>query len=200
MAKGAQVQVDTTGLRRAIARLQGLSAKKVEQVTKRSRSTLARRLRAEAARQVAKHQLNLSARQVSPYIQVKQGSTSSLDYVAVTASAERLPLRAYKAKISKRAGVTVQTWRDQPVQRLPHAFGRGRDAWQRIPATAGYESGPSGLVHRLPIVQRKGPSLRRALQDTGRGGAHNRQQVVDNLNAFARQVLAAEIERLLNVT
>lgn len=198
MSKG--VVVETTGLRKVIARLQGFSEKKIKQVTERSRATLARRLRAEAARQVSEHQLNLSPRQISPYINVQQGQTTALDYVAVTASPERLPLRAFRARFSKRSGVTVQTWRDAPAIRLPHAFARGRDAWQRIPAVAGYESGPSGLVHRLPIVQRKGPSMRRTLQNSTKGGAHQRQQVVDNLNQFARQTLAAEIQRLLSST
>lgn len=199
MSKGALVHVDVTGLRTAIARLKGYSSKKVESAKKKATASLRRQLRAEAARQVSEHQLNLSARQISPYVNVKSSSTAAGDFVAVTASNERVPLRAFKPRFNKRTGVTVQTWRDAPVIRLPHAFARGRDAWQRIPATAGFESGPSGLVHRLPIVQRKGPSMRRTLQNTTKGGAHQRQKVVDNLSNFARKTLAAEIQRQLNL-
>jgi hypothetical protein len=197
MAKGAKVFVDTTGIRRAVQRLDRFSTKRMEQIRQRSIGTVRRRLRAEAAREISEHQLNLSPRQISPYINVKAGKAGGMDYVAVTASDQRLPLRLFKARYSKKSGVTVQTWRDAPPVRLPHAFKRGNEFWQRIPAGPGQERGPSGLVHRLPIVQRKGPSLKRTLQPTRHGGAHKLQTVVDNLSRFARDCLADEIQRHL---
>lgn len=172
MAKGARVTVDTTALRRAALRVEQYGSRKLRQVTSRAKSTLTRRLRAETARQVAEHQLNLTPRQISPHIQVRHGSTSDADYVSVTASARRLPLSDYKPRVSKGRGATVTTWLDMPPLRLPHAFQHGGSRarpriFQRIPSRYPGDVGPSGLVHRLPIVQRKGPSLRRTLQPAG---------------------------------
>lgn len=200
MPKGARVVIDVSGLRRAAAQIRGVPDRKVKQAVQRTRATLARSLRAAAARQVAEKQLNLPARAVSPYIRVDQGSAGGFDYVAVTASNTRLPLQAFRPKVSKTSGVTVTTWLDSPAKRLPHAFARpGKGIWQRTPARNGMPSGPSGLVHRTPVVARKGPSLRRTLQPAGPGrlAAHRRDDVVAELLSFGRNVLAREIERQL---
>ena len=196
--KGALVFIDTTGLRRIAARLQALSPAKQEQVRKRAIASMRRGLKAETARQVSAHQLNLSARAISPYIKVKVGKAGELDYVAVYASDARLPLSAYKPRVNRQTGVTATTWRDSGQKRYPHAFKR-RDGkpgiWQRIPDTAGNTR--SGLVDRLPIVQRKGPSLDRALQPNRHGGDHGRAAVVSYLLDFGQQKLHVEMQRLL---
>lgn len=199
LPKGARVVIDVSGLRRAAAQIRGVPDRKVKQAVQRTRATLARSLRAEAARQVSEKQLNLSARTISPYIRVDQGTAAGFDYVAVTASNTRLPLQAFRPKVSKTSGVTVTTWLDSPAKRLPHAYGYKGGVWQRTPARNGMPSGPSGLVHRTPVVQRKGPSLRRTLQPAGPGrlAAHRRDDVVAELLSFGRNVLSREIERQL---
>lgn len=192
------VFLNTSGLRRVTARIERLSPANLAKVQQRAVSSMRRSLKAEAARAVSEVQLNLSARAIAPYIEVKDGKAGGIDYVSVTASKARLPLSAYKPKFSKRAGSTVVTWKDSAPVVMPHAFRRGREAWQRIPdpraATA------SGLVGRLPIVLRKGPSLKRALEKVGPSqNDHGREEVVNRLMEFGRAKLAAEIQRLLQL-
>lgn len=198
MAKGARVTLDATPLRRAAQQVAGIS-RRAEQIQSRARATLVRRLRAEAARQISELQLNLRPRQISRHIGVRQGRAGGMDHISVTASATRLPLQAFRPRAIRRAGFVVQTWRDAPPIRLPHAWRRTRtEIWQRIPSPYPGDVGPSGLVHRLPIVQRKGPSLKRTLQPHGKSpNEHRRQEVVERLCDFAQHTLADEIQRLL---
>ena len=107
-------------------------------------------------------------------------------------------------------GVTVTTWRDTGPQQYAHAFKRRDKAgiWQRIPWKAGLKSrdragnrrggrdaAPSGLVQRLPIVQRKGPSLHRVFQFGGKYASH--VDIRPKLNTYAEQVFSAELARLI---
>lgn len=190
------VTLDTSGLKRITERIARLSPKEMEKLRKRANASVARAMKAEAARAISEIELNLSPRQISRYLQTKLGHAGDVDYVSVFASDTRLPLTAFKPRFSKSSGVSVTTWRDSPAYVLPHGFRRNRNqVWQRIPG-----KGPSGLVGRLPIVQRKGPSLKRALQKTGPQKAwkdHGRQQVVDRIKAFGQEKLASEIRRLL---
>lgn len=202
MAKGSLVNFDTSGLMRHVDRLRQTPAK-LEQVRKRSIATLSRRLKAEAARQVSEVQLNLSPGQIAPFINVKHTTGGNVDYVSVTASRDRIPLKAYKAKVSKKSGATVTTWKDAAPVQLPHAFKRpDGNVWQRVPykGQKGADRAPSGLVQRLPIVVRKGPSMKRALQPAGPSkNDHGREQVVAHLMEFGQSILSAEIKRLLSL-
>lgn len=201
--KGSRVNFDTSGLRRIAARIENLSAQNLEKVRARAVSSMVRSVKAETARQVSEVQLNLSVRAISPHILVRTGKAGDTDYVSVFASTARLPLSAFKPSISKSRGVTVKTWRDSPPLRLPHGFARGKEVWQRAPyrGQKGQSAAPSGLVQRLPIVMRKGPSLKRALQPTGPSQeSHGRERVVEHLMRFGQAKLAAEIQRLLRYT
>lgn len=193
------VRVDTSGLQRIAARITA-TGKKVDQAKKRAQATLVRRLKAETAREVSRVQLNLSPTAISPHILVNQGTVDGNAYVAVSAAKKRLPLSAFKARITKKTGATVTTWRDSAPYALPHGFRRGKEVWQRAPykGQKGQTRTPLGLVQRLPIVMRKGPSLKRALQKVGPSqNDHGREEVVAHLVEYGQSVLAAEIQRLL---
>lgn len=197
--------IDVGGVYRLAKVLGGVADKKTAQVAQRSVGTLSRRLKAEAARKVSELQLNLSPSQIAPYISVKAGKAGSEHYVSVSAAKTRLPLTVFKPSFSDATGVRVQTWKDQPAEHLPHAFKRkGNQVWQRVPWSSGASSEPMtpfGLVQRLPIVQRKGPSLKRTLQVVKPGTrSHRREEVVEHLMKFGQSILAAEIKRLLAVT
>ena len=193
----ARVDFNVSRLKAAADRISVLQKKRA-QIVQRSAVTLSRRLKPEAARIIARDVLNLPAGKISKNIaaQVRDvGGAGKI--VSLTASRVRLPLSDYKPRISRRGGVTVTTWLDAEAQVLPHAFKR-RDTtgiWQRIPAKHGAHAGPSGLVNRLPIVQRKGPSMHRVFQFSGPRASH--VDIRDELNAFAEQTLSAEIARLL---
>ena len=147
-------------------------------------------------------QLNLSARQISPYIHTKAGSAGSMDYVSVYASDTRLPLRAFKPRRNGRKGIAVQFWRDEAPRAMPHAFLLRGDWWQRVPFREGLGAlrAPSGLVDRLPITLRVGPSLKRALQPVGQfPAAPHRDEVVEALKSYGQEVLRAELARLSEI-
>lgn len=193
---GSLVNFDLGGLRRAAARLDKFSTKKIAQLKKRAIVSMSRALKAEAAREVSDKQLNLRPGQIAPYIQVKIAD----DYVSVYASKKRLPLSAYKAKFSKKNGATVTTWKDAAPLVLPHGFKRGREVWQRVPyhGQPGQYATKLGLVPRLPIVLRKGPSLAHTLRRGGSKNDHRREEVVAHLTQFGRKKLSDEIARLLS--
>lgn len=201
MSKGSLVNIDTTGLRRIAQRVANTS-KRAEVVRKRALVTLSRRLKAETARQVSDLQLNLSARQVSPYINVKIGSADGMDYISVTASNVRLPIKAFKPRIVPKHGLVVLFWRGEAPSEMPHAFRLNGDWWERVPYRSGLGAlpTPSGLVDRLPITRRVGPSLKRALQPVGRWPtAPHRDEIVEYLKEFGMDVLRAELTRLAEI-
>lgn len=170
----------------------------------RTIGTLVRRVGTETVRTISGEILNLPQNKVRPAISVRSEQASDNAAVVVSASKQRLPLTDYKPHVSK-SGVTVTTWRDSPPLVLPHAFVR-RDKpgiWQRVPFTGakfggGAQSGGGkfGLVDRLPIVQRKGPSMHRVFvtESGGRERAHG--DVAARLKEVARETLHKEIERL----
>jgi hypothetical protein len=204
-----RVTFDTKGLKRGASRL--LKApERARTAANRAISTLERRLGPETARAISEDVLNLPTRRVSPHIDVKRHRTRDGDYVAVSASRTRLPLSAYSPRFSRTEGVTVTTWRDSPQQELPHGF-RRKDkpgVWQRIPAhkVAKFRpakrgradqtaAAPSGLVARLPVVERKGPSMHRVFVFEGRHAGHT--DIRPRLSAFVQETLSREIARLL---
>ncbi|MEN1941010.1 hypothetical protein WCE39_07945 [Luteimonas sp. MJ174] len=163
-------------------------------------STLQRRLRPETARAISTDVLNLSARRVSPYVQVDRRKVAGADVLTVSTARTRIPLADYTPRVSRKDGVTVTTWRDAGPKRYPHAFRRKDKAgiWQRIPSGKhGVNPTPSGLVQRLPIVERKGPSIHRVFVHGGRFGTH--VDLRPRLAAFVETTLAQEVARLLRV-
>lgn len=170
----------------------------------RAISTLVRRIGTETVRTISGEILNLPQNKVRPYIGTRSTQDGDSAAIVVSASRYRLPLTDYRPKVSN-AGVVVTTWRDSPPLALPHAFVR-RDKpgiWQRVPFTgAKFGAGPqvaapSGLVDRLPIVQRKGPSMHRVfVKESGaRERAHG--DVAARLREVARETLHKEVERLM---
>lgn len=177
-------------IRRTQGRVEAFSQKNLNKVRSRAISSTTRALKAETSRAVSELQLNLSPSQISPFIAVK----STSEYIGVSAAAKRLALSAFRPSFSD-TGASATTWRDLPAYVIRHGFSRGDgQVWQRAPGG----SSPSGLVSRLPILVRKGPSLKRALEDTGRGGSHNRDKVVERLALFTKEKLADEIQRLIS--
>lgn len=202
----ARVDFSMGGVAKHAARL-GASVKRAQQVSDRAVSTLTRRLRPETARIIAVDVLNLPARTVSQSVQVAKRKVGEGTYVTVSASRTRLPLIAFTPRFSRLDGVTVTTWREQGPQRLSHAF-RRKDkpgVWQRVPYSGGKAIGgigmqrrtgsPSGLVDRLPIVQRKGPSMHRVFEYAGR--YRGRGDIRPQLSTFVETTLSQEIARLI---
>lgn len=204
-----RVTFDTNGLKRGASRL--LKAPdRARTAANRAMSTLQRRLGPETARAVSEDVLNLPPRRVSEHVQVERHKTRDGEYLSVSASRTRLPLVAFSPRFSRTEGVTVMTWRDSPPQELPHGF-RRKDkpgVWQRIPAHKAAKfrpakrgradqtaEAPSGLVARLPIVERKGPSLHRVFVFDGPRAGHT--DIRPRLSAFVQETLSREIARQL---
>lgn len=171
--------------------------KQVPQVRDRALASVLRGILPEASRLISADILNLSPRQISPYLKATASKTDNS--ITVSASRHRLPLQAFKPSVSAR-GVTVTTWKDRGAQYLPHAFKRpdGKaGVWQRVPFTGTGKSGggDSGLVHRLPIVERKGPSMHRIFQGrTAPTGGHG--DIAPRLSVYAQARLAEEVARM----
>lgn len=181
----------------------------VPEVRDRALVSVLRGIKPEAARLIAADILNLPARTISGYLGARVSKSDSS--VVVSASPARVPLSQFKPVVSPRAGVTVTTWRDRGAQHMPHAFKRRDGAagiWQRAPGLSGGKGGTgeaadyspaesgSGLVRRLHIVERKGPSMARIF--TGRSaptGGHG--DIGPRLGVYARARLAEEIARMM---
>lgn len=200
MAKGG-ISIDVSGLRRAATRVSDV-VKKSEQARKLATASLRRQMAGEAARVISTVQLNLPEAVIRKHLGVHTSSTDGGDHVIVSAANRRLPLMDFKPHIG-RNGVTVTTFKSRGPQRLPHAFWHNGKIKQRIPATSAanrykYEYGPSGLVWRLPLTDRVGPSLARALSPIYRYAADPyAERVREHLRAYSQTVLHKEIQRLL---
>ena len=174
--------------------------KRLPEVRDRALASALRGIVPEASRLISSDILNLAPRQISPFLNARVAKADHA--IIVSASKQRLPLQAFKPRFSARNGVTVTTWKDRGPQVLPHAFKR-RDgksgAWQRVPFTGAKGqsgAGPSGLVHRLQIVERKGPSMQRIF--VGRKsstGGHG--DITGRLSVYAQAQLAREVERMI---
>ena len=183
----------------ALAHAKRLSnnAKKIEQVMARSKATVMRRVGPEAARLISAEVLNLTSRRISPHIHVTANTVKGVgEYIVVNASRTRLPLSDFTPRFSKREGVTVTTWREQGPKQYARAFKRRdgkKGVWQRVPASRKSDA----LVARLPITERKGPSLHRVFQFNGPYAGHG--DIRPQLTAFIQSRLSQEITRLLDV-
>ena len=198
MAKGG-FSVDVSGLRRAATRVSDV-VKKSEKARKLATASLRRQMAGEAARVISAVQLNLPEAVIRKHLGVRTSSTDGGDHVIVSAANRRLPLLDFRPRIG-RNGVTVTTFKSRGPQRLPHAFLHNGKIKQRIPAAGkgkNFDAGPSGLVWRLPLTDRVGPSLARALSPIYRYAADPyAERVREHLRAFSQTVLHNEIQRLL---
>jgi hypothetical protein len=176
------------------SRLDEITGKQLDKVRRNTLVTISRRVKPEAARLLSAHVLNLAPRTISPFLTTKINSDNS---VTLSARNSRLPLSAFKPRKGPN-GVIATLWRDAGPREFAHTFiskkGK-RNVWQRVPFTGqkGQTAAPSGLVQRLPIVVRKGPSFYRALVGRKHG------DIFPELMTFSRSVLSAEIERQLDL-
>jgi hypothetical protein len=203
----SRVTLNFDALVRRAAQFADLSQKQIAQTKQRALATLKRRLGPEAARQISDNIMNLTARQISPYLNVKV----TADGIVLTGSSSRLPVSAFKPTWGgpSSPGVTVTFWRDSGPLLLPHTFMRrgSKEVWQRVPGArsrtqlvgTGRDSSrvvvreASGLVGRLPIVVRKGPAFARAVYEKKHG------DIYPALISFGGQVLSDEAARLVQL-
>lgn len=192
MARSSRLDFSLGGVQRAITRVQRTAAKK-DELANRAVTTLVRRVKPEAARLIAKDVLNLSAAKVSQNLRVEKKSVGGSEYLSVQANRVRLPLAMYTPRFNRLDGVTATTWREKGPQQYPRAFKRKDRAgvWQRVPK----RPRSADLVARLPIVERKGPSLHRVFETRGPSAGHG--NVIPKLSTFVEQTLSLEIARLL---
>lgn len=153
-------------------------------VTQRAVVTLARRIGPEVNRRLAAD-LNLSTRQISQRVSVTKGP----DYVDITGSGKGIALSQFGAKWGgrKTSGAVVQVWRNSQPYTYVGAFITGGRVVSRQRLANGKRAG------RLPLRQLIGPDIGSVLIDTGP------HQIAGPLLGFARDLLSAEVERLITV-
>lgn len=190
-------RIDTDALVRAVQYVEGFAGPRLEQLRKRAFGTLARRLPVLAASLIATEILNVRRVQVSRSLSARV----SPDAITLFGLAARIPLAEFNGAkwAQKAAGATVQTYRDEPPRLRPHVFaikGRGVKGglFMRVPEGTGVRaagfSPATGLAWRTPIVERRGPSIYRAVVDQNHG------DIYPALVEEARQVLIKEVARL----
>lgn len=203
----AKVSINTDSLIRKADALNDLSTKQFAQAQTRVVASLKRRLVPEAAREIASEILNLTARQISPYLDVQVSANG----ITLRGSDARLPVSAFKPTWAgpSSPGVVVTFWRDSGPLTLAHTFMRrgSKEVWQRVPGTrskttrvgTGRDSSrvvtkaASGLVGRLPIVLRKGPAFARAVYEKKHG------DIFPSLIDFAMTFVKVETDRIVQV-
>lgn len=160
------------------------------QLPKRAAANIARRIKPEAARQIAAQVLNLPASRITTAIRSSVRDSAGESFVTLSANKVRPPLSDFRGTFSN-TGYTVTTWRKAGAKRFPHAFARpdARGVWQRVPGAGGK------LVPRLPIAQRKGPSIHRVFITRGRFAG--RSDITPSLSAFVQLQLTREIVKIL---
>lgn len=165
----------------------GKTAKDVATLVERARKTLARRLKAEGARTVAKP-VNRSAARVASQITVTTGS----GHVRLTASGKRPGLQEFGGRWAGRAsaGATAQIYSGGPRQVFTGAFIR-RDSGKLVTRVGSKKGGKSGRVARGPLRTLTGPSPADVMRFTGAGAVY--EQLVD----IGEEVLAAEMNRVI---
>lgn len=186
------IHFDFRGMTKQAARLKDLSTKQLPQVQQRALSTLARRLPVEASRLASERIVNLPRATVRKGLSASVGGPASERYVLLSGERRRIPLAAFGANYGGRGarGALAKPYRDSSVRTYDHTFaikGRGVKGgiWMRVPRAGGK------LVSRLPIIQRKGPSIARVIADRKHG------DIIPELSEFCGTILRAEIARLL---
>lgn len=185
MASGATF--DLSGAARQVERLRKLDAAALRRVESRTTATLARRLPVEAATLASDKILALPRSKVRAGLGATTGGSPGAREVTLSGDRKRIPLREFGARYAgrKSAGATATIYRDRGVQLFEGTFaikGRGVKGgiFQRVPDAA-----------RLPIVERAGPSVARAINEAKHG------DIRPDLRAVGGEVLATEAQRLL---
>lgn len=189
MARNVAMTVDFSGLTRAVDRLSKLDAAALARVEQRTLSTLSRRLPVEAARLASEQILALPRAKVRSGLSAKQGGPADARSVSLLGTRTRTRLKEFGARYGgrKTPGATATIYRDRGVQLFEGSFAiKGQGAkggiFQRVPDAA-----------RLPIVERAGPSVYRAIAD----GKHG--DIKPDLREMSAEVLRTEAQRLLRV-
>lgn len=180
-------EFDLSGLTRQADRLRKLDAAALRRVEQRASATLARRLPVEAATLASERILALPRSTVRKGLGARTSGAPGAREVALSGNKRRIPLRQFGARYGgrKSKGATATVYRDRGVQMFEGTFaikGRGvrGGIFQRVPGAA-----------RLPIVERAGPSVARAITS----GEHG--DIMPDLRAIGGDVLATEAQRLL---
>ena len=112
---------------------------------------------------------------------------------AIQITGKRIPLARFQAKQTRR-GVSYRIRRTGGRKTIPHAFLAARHGLQHVWRRAA-GGGPSGLVGRMPISPRFGPSVPVAME----GIPAMARQVLDRQIAEQLSVPVGEVELVLNV-
>ena len=193
MAK-ADATFDLRGLVRQAARLGKLTPQVLAQVEQRTMSTLARRLPVEASRLASEQIVNLPRAIVRKGLSARASGPAGERAVVLTGSRTRIPLSKFGGRYGGRRtpGATAQPYRDGGRVTYKSSFaikGRGirGGIWTRLPKHAPTKP---GIDRNRFIIQRKGPSISRAILDRKHG------DIIPALSDFAGTVLSSEAQRL----
>jgi hypothetical protein len=193
----ASRRIDLGSINRLSSRLAGLDARRTKQVVSRATVAVQRRWQVDAPRLVASEILNITPARLREYLSARVTTIGGDAAVVLSGLRKRIPLHLFTgARYGGRntEGAVVQVWRDSPAKIYARTFTIGR----RGVAGGIYQRAPRGgvvddLHGRLPIIQRSGPELWRAVTDGSHGDV--RPQLIET----ARKTFRAEIERLLKV-
>ncbi len=192
MSRNYSVTVDVRALRSLRARLDKLSPASMARVQKRAIGTVRRRVGPVAA-QLLGEDLNLPKSKIRNRLRVDGGP----DYVAIHGSSVGIPLAEFGATWGgpKSRGVVAKVFRDAAPRTYAGSFiartsGKKAAVYERA-WRGGRRTGKR--YGRLPVQHVRGPNVGSLLIATGP------HQVAGRLIAFASQVLASELSRLLDI-
>lgn len=197
MAK-AGAHFDVSALVRQAERLGTVTADRIAKVEQRTMSTVARRLPVEAARLASEKILNLPRAMVRKGLSARASGPAGARAVTLTGSRTRIPLSRFGGRYGgrKTPGAVAQPYRDEPARTYKSTFaikGRGirGGIWSRLPKGAGDNKGR--IDPNRFIIQRKGPSISRAILQRKHG------DIIPALTEFAGDVMRRELTRQLRV-
>lgn len=193
----ATASFDFRGLARHAKRLGQLGPKAFAQVEQRTLSTLSRRLPVEASRLASEKILNLPRSLVRKGLSAYVAGPAGERAVVLSGSRERIPLSKFGGAYyggRRTPGAVAQPYRDDAARTYASSFaikGRGirGGIWSRLPKNA--VNNKNNIDRNRFIIQRKGPSISRAILERKHG------DIFPALSEVGSQVLRAEIARLL---
>ena len=155
MAKDIEIKVD----RRQIRQVQKLLAavpRGWPKVASRAINRTATRARTRVVRAIS-GEIKIRQADVRKQITIKRASYSRLE-AHLLILGDRIPLMKFGARQTRR-GVTYQIGKSAGRKLIEHAFITTMPSGHRGVFLRGHGQGPSGLVQRLPIFERLGPSV-----------------------------------------
>jgi hypothetical protein len=193
---------DLGPIRRLSDRLASLEPRRTKKIIDRATIGVQRRWKVDAPKLIAAEILNITPSRLRDYLGTKVSTLDGFAAVTLTGLRKRIPLHLFSgARYAgpKSPGAVVQVWRDSPPKVYPRTFaikGRGvaGGIFQRAPEFLAFTTEGDYMLHgRLPLVQRKGPEVWRAVSEGKHGDV--RPQLIET----ARATFRAEIERLIKV-